>query len=371
MLGYVQVANVILLVSDTFAWYFRGNTSSTGYVIVRVSNFVVFAMGYIMVALFTTYLYYLIPEEKRVKIRKTMYSTYIICICALICLVISQFTNWFYYFDEKNRYCRSSSYWVTILWGFIGMVLLIFLLLKNRKDISRFNFLSIMIYASMPMVTLIIQLLIYGMSILNIGITSASLLAFMSFEMEQSREMIKIERQLSDMRVEILISQIKPHFIFNILSTIKYLCKENPDEASETIDELSIYLREVMDVINSKKMISIKDELDHIRNYVLLEQKRFGQRVRVEYSIEECDFDIPAFSLQPIVENAIKHGISKKREGGTVKVSTGHNEMGNYVIVEDDGVGFDTSVDLKDGQNHIGVKNVRNRIESMCDQMKK
>ena len=169
-----------------------------------------------------------------------------------------------------------------------------------------------------------------------------------------------------NLRVEMMLSQIGPHFIYNTLTTIKHLCKKDPQMAAQTVDEFAVYLRGNIDSLMNKKNIPFDKELNHVRNYLAIEKKRFGDRINVIYDIKESGFMIPALTLQPIAENAIKHGITKKEGGGTIVIASEKTDSGWKVTVSDDGVGFDTGTPKNDGRMHVGVDNVRNRLNSMC-----
>lgn len=165
---------------------------------------------------------------------------------------------------------------------------------------------------------------------------------------------------------EILISQIQPHFLYNVLNTIKYLCKRNPDEALIAIDRFSLFLRKSMDAFNSKECIPLLQELEIVENYVYLEKCRFGDKVEVIFDIICDDFKVPSLSIQPMVENAIKHGITKNIGGGTVWINTYEKDESNIVEIRDNGVGFYVDApNPDDKKSHIGLKNTAKRIETM------
>ncbi len=155
--------------------------------------------------------------------------------------------------------------------------------------------------------------------------------------MEQEEEIIR------QTRIEVMYSQIGPHFIFNTLSAIYGLVDRNPKKAKEAINYFSEYLRGNIDSIGKKGWVSFEEELKHIDSYVWIEKMRFGDDLSVEYDIDTMDFEVPPLSVQPLVENAIKHGIHKKNGPGKVVVSTWEDENEYIVEVLDDGVGFDTS----------------------------
>lgn len=188
----------------------------------------------------------------------------------------------------------------------------------------------------------------------------------MTAVMEQKRELEKKEQELYDMRVNILTAQISQHFIYNTLTTIKHLCRKDAALAAETVDEFLGYLRGNLDSLTADKMIWFSKELDHVKNFLAIEQKRFGKRICVIYDIQEEGFMVPALTLQPIVENAVKHGITKREQGGTIHISSGKDGTDYWIRVRDDGVGYQVGKKMKTKGTHIGMVNVTSRVESMC-----
>lgn len=180
----------------------------------------------------------------------------------------------------------------------------------------------------------------------------------------------EIERELELANTSLMISQIQPHFLYNALNTIKYLIKRDPKSAEKAVISFSRYLRGNMDSITKKEPIPFAEELEHTKNYCDIELLRFGDKLNIIYDTPVTSFSLPALSVQPIVENAIKHGVTKKPEGGTVTVTTSENEHYYLIKVQDDGVGFDVdNPDLtpSDTHAHIGVNNVRERLTNMVN----
>lgn len=173
-------------------------------------------------------------------------------------------------------------------------------------------------------------------------------------------DLLKTEN--TNQAIMLMIGQIKPHFIYNSLLSIKYLCRHDPEQAEKAIVDFSNYLRGNMDSISNNYPIPVSKELEHVKNYVMLEKMRFQDRLEVEYEIDSKDFYIPTLTIQPIVENAIRHGVTKKEDGGRVVVKTFGDSEFWYVTVEDNGVGFDVNRKMEDGTSHIGIKNIQNRI---------
>lgn len=183
--------------------------------------------------------------------------------------------------------------------------------------------------------------------------------------MEMEKRALKLEHELAESRIAIMLSQIKPHFLYNSLTAISQLCDRNPALAKEATIEFSQYLRENLESMNQRKVILFREELLHTKHYLWLEKMRFGDKLNIEYEIETESFSLPPLTLQPIVENAVKHGLSKKPGGGTVMIRTCEKESCYEITVMDDGIGYEEE---KSRENtHLGIENVRARLEAMCN----
>ena len=192
--------------------------------------------------------------------------------------------------------------------------------------------------------------------------STRAVLAAKSIEAEK-REM---ELKLQESHISIMLSQIQPHFLYNTLNSIYQLCETNPMLARSMVNSFSEYLRNNLSTLEETGLISFETELSHIKTYLEIEKIRFEDTLEIEYDIQCVDFSLPVLTVQPIVENAVKHGTSKKRGGGRVVIST-LEDAENYIIkVSDTGCGFDVSKPKDDGKRHVGIENVRQRLSNMC-----
>ncbi len=173
------------------------------------------------------------------------------------------------------------------------------------------------------------------------------------------------EAELMESRVAIMLSQIQPHFLYNSLTSISYLCGKDPAAAKHAINDFADYLRGNMDSLKQKTPVPFEMELKHVQIYLSLEKMRFEEELQIEYDIKVKEFRIPSLTMQPLVENAVKHGVGKSPDGGKVVISTREKENCYEVIVEDNGVGFDVNKIQEDGKTHIGIANVRSRLWEM------
>jgi len=179
-------------------------------------------------------------------------------------------------------------------------------------------------------------------------------------------EKLQTERKLSESRISIMLSQIQPHFLYNALAVISRLCDKDPAEAKKATISFSNYLRANMNLLERTEPIPFENELNHTIGFMNLEKAMYGEALNVIYDIQTKNFTLPALTMQPIVENSVKHGIGKKEGGGTITISTKETDNDYLVIVSDDGVGFEQDKINDDGQQHIGINNVRIRLSAQC-----
>lgn len=187
-------------------------------------------------------------------------------------------------------------------------------------------------------------------------------------ELQRSRleaEKSIVEAELKESRISIMLSQIQPHFIYNTLGTIERMCLKDPKKAFDLVRNFSLYLRRNFSELDSVKTISFAEELKHVEYYVNIEKVRFPD-MSIEYDVQATDFVMPALSVQPLVENAIKHGLMRLESGGTVLIRSYETPTHFCVEVRDDGVGFDTTQPI-DGKKHVGLRNIRGRLRAMVD----
>lgn len=204
--------------------------------------------------------------------------------------------------------------------------------------------------------------------ILNESYATAFLFYYLVIHVQISQQVNEEkEIKLREQRISLMLSQIQPHFLYNTLNTITALCRANPKLAEETTIKFSGYLRENMYSMGENDTQLFSKELEHTNIYLDIEKLRFGDRVNVEYDIKSSDFDMPTLTLQPIVENAVKHGICKKLEGGTIKISTEKKGRDYIITISDNGIGFEVESALNDGKEHVGIRNVKERLKSIVN----
>lgn len=364
LIWMIDLLTVGLLLADIFAIYYRGDVSTVGYYMVRISNFFNFAFLYSIILFTSFFVEYLFdyPQsgKKRILISKLASGF------ALLINFFNLFTPITYDFDDSNRYFRLNGWYITSICLVIAIIMLTSVVISLRNEVEDIVVVMLLLDILMPLIASIVQIFIYGIAITNIALGVTQFFMFMILYQDQVRRIKERDNQLEEYNAKLMLTQVQPHFMLNTLSTIQYLCKSDSEAAFETISDFGVYLRNNMEFATTTNPILFEKELSHIEKYVSIEQKRFGDRINVVYDIKEKDFELPALSVQPLVENAIKHGISKKRKGGTVEISTWKGTSEIHILIKDDGKGFDMNQPFSTDRVHLGLSLVESRLKKVC-----
>lgn len=205
----------------------------------------------------------------------------------------------------------------------------------------------------------------YPVSYLTISIVCCGLFYYIWLHLEFVKE--HENALMAEQRIKLMMSQIQPHFLYNSLSSISELCETDPKKAQQMTDDFSEYLRYNLTALNTEKLVSFEKQLEQTEIYLNIEKTRFEDRVNAVYEIEATDFEVPTLTVQPLVENAVRHGICRRPEGGTVTIRSYETDHEYVIEIADNGVGFDMESISKDGETHVGLENVRARLQYFGD----
>jgi LytS/YehU family sensor histidine kinase len=190
------------------------------------------------------------------------------------------------------------------------------------------------------------------------------MIMFVFILLDQVDHSLRQQRENAAQQASITVLQMRPHFIYNTLMSIYYLCKQDSDKAQQVILDFSSYLRQNFTAIAKADTIPFSEELEHTRAYLAVEQARFKDQLLVEFDTPFTDFRIPPLTLQPIVENAVKHGMDPEAEPLFISVSTQKQDKYAEIIVDDSGPGYQP---VDDDEPHIALANLRERLKLMCN----
>ena len=250
-----------------------------------------------------------------------------------------------------------------LLLNFAGVI-------RRRKRLSHKALRSFFV-AIVPMsAALIVQMFVEVFPLLDISIVLSAMAMYsfvLSDQIEQDlrnqREIAEHQLEIANQRASIMVLQMRPHFIYNTMTSIYCLCKQNPEMARQVVMDFTTYLRKNFTAIASSGPIPFSSELEHTRAYLAVEQAQYEDSLFVEYDTPHIWFRVPPLTLQPIVENAVKHGRDPYAGPFHISIRTRKTDFGSEITVADDGRGF---VPADDSEPHIALKNIQERLKIMC-----
>lgn len=317
----------------------------------------------ITLPMFTAYLLHTCGEDWR----KSLLFKVVIILWSIffILLGVSQFTTFLYYITLDNQYIRSDFYLLMILPMFAIMFLNLAGVIKRREKLQKKYFVAFLLH----LIPILIALFILNVVVLNVvttialslGISTLSLFAILLYD--QIESYVRQQREIANQRANIMVLQMRPHFIYNAMMSIYYLCAKDSKKAQQVTLDFTTYLRKNFTAIASENTVPFADELEHTRAYLAVEQVQFEDSLFVKYDTSYKEFRLPPLTLQPIVENAVKHGMDPEYAPLYISIKTRETNFGSEIIVEDNGPGF---LPADDYEPHIALANIQQRLEMMC-----
>ncbi len=309
----------------------------------------------------TAYLVHCSGERLRSsRLFRTVLLLWAVCMVELVC---SPFTGGFTYVTPDRDYFRGPLYPLLLLPMIAVLLINLAAVIKRRKRLTLKTFLGF-ITAIVPMtIALFVQLFIDVFTLIDISVILSALSMYsfiLSDQIEQSR---KHQQEIADQRASIMVLQMRPHFIYNTMTSIYCLCDQDPQLARQVVMDFTNYLRKNFTAIASSTPIPFSSELEHTRAYLAVEQALYEDSLFVDYDTPHTRFRVPPLTLQPIVENAVKHGRDPYAGTFHISIRTRKTDSGTELVVADNGRGFEAA---DDNGLHLALENIQERLEIMC-----
>ena len=281
----------------------------------------------------------------------------------LLIMVFAQFTDFIYYTEENNHYYRGPGYVLLLIPLIVIIILNIAAVFRRHKKLSKKYFIGLLVYLFTMTVAVVMSMLIAVDMMVVFGIALCALTMFGFIISDNMEQYMRQQREIAHQRSSVMVLQMRPHFIYNTMMGIYYLCDQDPAKAKQVTLDFTSYLRKNFTAIASEEMIPFNDELEHTRAYLAVEQAQFEDSLFVSFDTPHTMFRVPPLTLQPIVENAVKHGMNESCDPIHISVVTRQTDLSSEIIVNDDGPGFKPT---DDDEPHIALNNIRQRLELMC-----
>lgn len=380
---YLQICVILLMLIQILQWRIGIGTLQSGEPLqIRSIQKVLFCADYALVYLFSVSFYYYLTDYIgywRVKrsgkgsiSRWGMPLRLSLGAVLVLVYIVGTVTNRLVVIQGNGETGGTMLYHILLLGLGVTYLFNAVTILHNRAVLSHVDMVVLLTFVTLPPPLIVLDLL-HNTCFGYLGMGVAVVIVFLGIELYQSELLLEQEalvshqqEELTRQKTQIMLTQIQPHFIYNTLATIDFFCETDPEEAQRLLQTFSKYLRTNMDSIDKEELIPFEKELDHIKCYLEIEQIRYDERLRVKYDIQCTDFNLPPLSVQPLVENAVRHGVRSRAKGGTVTLSTWREGSTVFVSVRDDGTGFDPEKVKSDGRNHIGMANITQRLKILC-----
>jgi len=279
-------------------------------------------------------------------------------------LVISGLVSDAFFFVTPERQNQRGAWYPLVLLPAIAIMLLNdAALIRRRGLLSRKVCLSFFIALLPITVTVLVQMLVDAFLLLDICLVLAALSMYGFILSDQIEQNLRQQQEIAQQRASIMVLQMRPHFIYNAMTSIYCLCSQDPEKAQQVVMDFTTYLRKNFTAVASAAPIPFSSELEHTRAYLAVEQAQYSQSLIVDYDTPHTFFRVPPLTLQPIVENAVKHGRDPNAGPLHISIRTRKTAAGSEITVSDDGCGYDPA---DDSEPHIALKNIRQRLELMC-----
>ncbi|MCR5481800.1 MAG: histidine kinase [Clostridia bacterium] len=351
---------ILLSLSDLFCWFFEGKEEYS--FLVWLSNFGTFVFSYLVSVIFTHYLAGFLNPSREV-IRLTLLGLDVSCALMILALIVTAPFELFFAIKD-GCYVRGPLTALTHLYDATIIIINTIVITKTKQVEKRYKPV-LLSYSFAPLAALILQSYFYQLSALTFtSVMLSILLIFLNIHINRGRLLLQKENEVHQAHTSLMLSQIQPHFMFNSLSIISSLCTKDAEEARIAVEDFAAYLRGNLDTLAVNTPVPFSQELKHVQHYLSLEKRRFPDII-IKYDIKTEDFRIPTLALQPLCENAIRHGLCKMEHGGELVIMSYEDPTFFNVVIKDNGVGFDFDKKAAGSPLHVGLDSIRLRIEKL------
>ena len=326
-----------------------------------VSMYLQSLLSSLLLPMLTVYILHCCGEE--LKNSPLLFVVGILWLIYFVMLTSTLFTGQFFRVSAENKYSRGPWYPALLVPPMLFMLVNLAALWRRRKKLTNRQLAAFLCYILLPLAGMVTQILFFGLPLIELGSCIAAIIMQGFILSDQMKKHQAQQEESARQRASILMLQMRPHFIYNTMTSIYYLCGQDPLRAQQVTRDFTSYLRKNFTAMAGEGTILFTEELEHARAYLAVEQVRFEGKLYVEWDTPAVAFRIPPLTLQPIVENAVKHGVSPGLEPLYISVFTRETENGAEIVVEDSGPGY---APADDNEPHVALANIRERLAMLC-----
>ena len=282
----------------------------------------------------------------------------------IVFLTTAQFMDAVYRVTPDNQFIRGPLWALWMAPLVLIMILNIAGAFRRRNKLSKKYYIGLLVYLLPMTAAIILHMFISVELYIVFGMALLALIMFGLILSDNIEQYTKQQQEIAHQRASVMVLQMRPHFIYNTMVTIYYLCKQDADKAQQVTKDFTDYLRKNFTAIGSDKTIPFADELKHTQAYLAVEKAQHEDNLFMEFDTPHTRFRVPPLTLQPLVENAVKHGLNPDGDPLHIYVKTHQTNSGSEIVVENDGPDFNPA---NDNEPHIALNNIRQRLKMMCN----
>ena len=281
----------------------------------------------------------------------------------IIIVIVAQFTEVFYYVTPDNAFFRGFLWALMVLPLVAALLLNVVAVIRRHKILSKKYFIGLLVYMIPMTMAMFIHMFLEIEVFVVAGMALFALIMYSLILSDNVEQYMQGQQEIAHQKASIMVLQMRPHFIYNFMMSIYYLCDQDPKKAKQVTLDFTTYLRKNFAAIASEEPIPFSEELEHTKAYLAVEMAQFEDSLFVTFDTQYTHFRLPPLTLQPIVENAVVHGMRTSNAPIHILVVTEKTDKTIEIIVKDDGPGFKPS---DNNEPHIALNNIRGRLEMMC-----
>lgn len=353
---YMLLAAFVMMLLEGFAWLVLLSHD----VWFRFAAMLAAIVFFVFLGLFTRYVYYLLRLRSGT-IYRLVQMIDLFCAAAVV-LVAANFIHPFFYDFRTLRFLHPVGAAAVILLGGTVLAVNCVWLIKYRERIGWYQVALLVPISVAPVLAFLLRIWVGNLQTFYMLIAFALIANYVRLNANLFVNYKKQQEKLRNLQIRSTTERMKPHYIYNVLTSIYYLCDTDPKQAQQAVGTFSDYLRGVLENLDTGELIEFSEELHTIKSYLELEQMRFEDRFKVHYDIQTESFLLPPFTVQPLVENAIKHGVETSEQVGEIVIESRETPEHYVVVVRDNGKGFDVE-HFQQTKSNFGLRYIQKLLD--------
>ncbi len=353
---YLLFTAFVMMLLESFAWLVLLPHDGWFRFVAMLASIVFF----VFLGLYTRYVYSLLRLRSG-WIYRLVQMIDLFCATAAV-LVAANFIHPFFYDYRTQRFLHPAGTAAVILLGGTVLVINCVLLIRYRERIGWYQVALLVPLSVAPALAFLLRIWIGNLQIFYMLIAFSLIANYVRLSANLFIDYRKQQEKLRNLQIRSTTERMKPHYIYNVLTSIYYLCDTDPKLAQQAVGTFSDYLRSVLETLDTGELIDFDEELHTIKSYLELEKMRFEDRFNVHYDIQTKNFLLPPFTVQPLVENAIKHGVETSEQIGEIWIESYETPEYYVVVVRDNGKGFDVE-HFQQTKSNFGLRYIQKLLD--------